>query len=271
VRAWIAAVVGGVAGAAAAAAFVALQPDAPAESSLDTSALTREIASLRDRLDRIERTAVSRSRPAVEPSAPPEEDDEYVHVGGWNRHSGRGSGRERPPAVPEAPPDLSKVSSEDLALEADDRHTHEFDISGAAKRYLELLSRATTPSDRRHWSIRLGDCYVRLNMQDKAMQAYRDCVDASTEDHDERVACMIALARHARASDPEGARRWIDRAFDLERGRTNSTARAMSADLARDAKDTPREMTELEWLVANAQGDVSAWTERLAGLRGERR
>jgi tetratricopeptide (TPR) repeat protein len=173
-----------------------------------------------------------------------------------------------------APADLSKVASADLALEADDRHANDFDISGAAKRYRELLARAGTPAELRHWHIRLGDCYFRLGMTEDAMREYRNCVDASTEDHGERVGCMIALAKNARTADPADARRWIDRALELEQGRSNRTVHEMAVFLARDASQTDVEVRELTWLVEHFPDEANAgagWKERISDLRGEKR
>jgi tetratricopeptide (TPR) repeat protein len=261
-RAWIAAVVGALAGAAAALAVVALRPETPAASLTDTSSLTREIAALRARIDRMQRAAAARPRVAAAPSSD-----------GGDAPGTSVGGRGGPSAGDGTRVDLSKVSSEDLALEADDRHARDFDISGAAKRYRELLSRAATPAERRHWSIRLGDCYVRLQRHDEAMEAYRACVDASTEDHAERVACMQALARDARASDLGAARRWIDRALDLDTGRADRTVHELCCDLARDADDAAVESRELDWLLANSPGlfERTQWKARLAELRGEKR
>ena len=268
VRAWIAAALGGVAGAAAAFGVVSLQTETPAPPPADTSSLTREIATLRERLDRVERGATARPRVPTEPPASwPSAETPDVPEG-----NGRWGGKR--PVAAETPADLSKVSSEDLAIEADDRHTHDFDISGAAKRYRELLSRAGTPAERRHWNIRLGDCYFRLQMWDESMRCYRDCVDASTEDHPERVGCMVALAKHDRTTDPAAARRWIDRALELSEGRSNRAVHEMAAFLARDADQSDVEIRELTWLVEHFPAEANAdagWKERIAELRGEKR
>jgi hypothetical protein len=269
VRAWIAAAVGGVVGAAATlVVVVALRPDTPAPPPVDAPALTREITSLRERLDRIERGSTLRLRPPTEPSAaPPVAEPEGISESNGSR------GRRDASVASETPADLSKVSSADLALEADDRHTHDFDISGAAKRYRELLSRASTPSDRRHWWIRLGDCYVRLHHQEEAVEAYRGCIDASTEDHIERVTCMNFLACRESGTNPAEGMRWIDRALELQSGRENRATHETAAGLARELGQADREAREIQWLLDHGGSpDADAnWRERLAELRGEKR
>jgi hypothetical protein len=267
VRAWIAAVVVGVAGFTASLVVYSRRTD-PAAPPPGDAALTRDIAALRERLDRLERSLAARSRVAAEPSA----SGPVAESEGAPERSGR-RGREGAPAAAETPVDLSKVSSADLALEADDRHAHDFDISGAAKRYRELLSRASTPSDRRHWNIRLGDCYVRLHHQEEAVEAYRACIDASTEDHIERVACMNFLACRESGSNPAEGMRWIDRALELESGRENRATHETAAGLARELRQADREVREIQWLLDHGGSpDADAnWRERLAELRGEKR
>jgi tetratricopeptide (TPR) repeat protein len=264
-RPFVAAVVGGAAVAAAALAVVALRAEPPAPPPADTSAMTREIAALRDRLDRLERIAATRPRVATEPPASPPV-AEQPDVPDWN---GRGS-RDAPVAEP-TPAELSKVSSADLALEADERHARDYDIAGALKRYRELLCRASTPADRRHWLIRVGDCYVRLRHEDEAAEAYRGCIDASTEDHPERVACMIYLARRESASNAAEAMRWLDRAEELESGRENHTVHELAADAARELRQTDREIREIQWLVDHHCSPADGWADRLALARGEKR
>lgn len=261
-----AALIGGLAGAAAAVVVsLAIRPQTETPAAPDAA-----VARLQAHVERLERSAAQRPR-AIEtagavvqpaPAVSPEESN------GRGRHDA-----ESPPPA-ETPVDLSKVATADLALDADERHARDFDIAGAAKRYRELLARGGTPSERRHWFIRLGDCYVRLNRTDEAMQSYRDCVDASTEDHEERVACMIALARHARTTDAATARRWIDRALELGEGRSNRTVHEMAVFLARDANQNDAEARELTWLVEHFPDEANAgagWIERIEQLRGGKR
>lgn len=265
-RAWIAAVLGGIAGAAATLVVIKLPPDAPAPLLDDHSKLERAIEAIQRRLDGREALehAGGGGLTPVSPVAEP-----VTEQPGVPESNGR-HGRQVAPAAPETPADLSKVSSEDLALEADDRHTNNFDISGAIKRYRELLSRASTPAHRRHCSIRLGDCYVRLHMDEEALRAYRDCVDASTEDHPERVACMITLARHEMATNAAEASRWIERALALETGRANETVHRLAADIARQQHDDAREIREIQWLIENVPHETGLGN-RLAELRGQKR
>jgi hypothetical protein len=267
-RPFVAAVVGGAAGAAATLAVVALRAAPPAPPPADTSAMTREIAALRDRLDRLERIAATRPRVATEPPASPPV-AEKPDVPDWT-----GRGPRDAPVAELTPADLSKVSSVDLALEADERHARDHDIAGALKRYRELLSRASTPADRRHWLIRMGDCYVRLQHADEAVDAYRGCIDASTEDHPERVACMIYLARRELAfANAAESLRWLDRAEELGSGRENKTVHDLAADAARALRQTDREIRELEWLAARSltESEHEGVSQRLAELRGEKR
>jgi hypothetical protein len=255
-RATIAAVAGAVAGAVLVGVLVTRLNDATPPAAQTSAApdpeMLRTLARIEARLDRLERRADA-ERHEVAPAASP-------------------VGAEEPAAdkaiVPVA--DFTKTSTADLALDADERHARDFDVAGAAKRYLELLARGGTPSERRHWFIRLGDCYVRLQHEDQAAQAYRDCVDASTEDHPERVACMISLARRQISADPAEALRWIDRALELKSGRDNETVHRLGADLASMRHDDAREIRDLDWLVENA-GAAPMWTSRLAELRGEKR
>jgi len=261
-----AAVVGALAGAIAATIVVTLRSPPPAAPD-ETAA--RAIAALTERLDRVERTAAQRPRATSVPAAEPPASAPQAGVPESN-------GRGRPDAPPPAETivDVSKVPSADLALEGDERWARDFDIAGAVKRYLELLSRGGTPSERRHWLIRLGDCYVRLQNDADAAKAYRECIDASTEDHGERVGCMIALARRARSTNPAEARQWIDRALELGEGRSNRTVHEMAVFLARDANQTDVEARELAWLVEHFPDEANAgagWTERIAQLRGEKR
>jgi tetratricopeptide (TPR) repeat protein len=291
-RAFAAAVLGGIVATAATLGVVALcgRPTAGDVSSDEEAA--REFERLRARIDRLERTAAQRSR-AGESSvpghlaAPASASDATGATGAaepaaarpdatvvWTRgrHDGdvpetNGRGGE---GTTSTPVDLSKVPSADLALEADERHARDFDIAGAAKRYRELLARGGTPSERRHWFIRLGDCLVRLQRDDEGAEMYRNCIEASNEDHGERVGCMIALARREQPSNPAEALRWLDRALELETGRGNQTAHELAAQTARVLRDEARETRELQWLVEN-RGASETWTTRLEELRGQRR
>lgn len=271
-RPLVAAVIGGLAGAVAALAVSAAM-NAPMDTPVaPDDSVARSVARLAARVDRLEREAALRPR-----SAPPAGLVPVPTPGGEPQEfNGRGRHDAETPAPPvaETPLDLTKVASADLALEADERHARDYDIAGAAKRYRELLARGGSPSERRHWSIRLGDCYLRLHRDDEAMAAYRDCVDASTEDHAERVACMIALARDARNRSPADARRWIDRALELSEGRSNRAVHEVAVFLARDANQADVEARELGWLVEHFPDEANAgagWNERIVQLRGEKR
>ena len=262
----IAAVLGGIVGSAVTLVATKIEPDAPAPPQLDPSRVKRAIEMIerrlggRDELDDAGGGGLSYVPPVAARAADaPEVPDS----------NGRTQGDE--PAVASAIVDFTKMTSEDLALEADERHTRDFDIAGATKRYRELLSRASTPSDRRHWSIRLGDCLTRLRNFDEAAQAYRNCVDASTEDHVERVACMVALARREQPTNLVEALRWTDRALELESGRMNVDVHLVSWEIARNLKQVDREIRELEWLTESAPYRLDAWSLRLAELRGEKR
>jgi len=261
-----AAVVGALAGAVAATIVVTLRSTPP---STPDEATARALAALEERVDRLERTAAQRPRATPAPAAEPAASAPQAVV---PESSGRG--RPDAPTPAETIADLSKVPSADLALESDERWARDFDIAGAVKRYRELLSRGGTPSERRHWFIRLGDCYVRLQNDAEAVKAYRECIDASTEDHDERIACMIALARRARSTNPAEARQWIDRALELGQGRSNRTVHELAVFLARDANQSDVEARELAWLVEHFPDEANAgagWNERISQLRGEMR
>lgn len=268
VRAIVAALVGGVAGAAVAAIVLANRPDSPPEPPRADEGVAGALARIEERVDRLEkrnevRTPRTGERP-VAASAPMPVAEVVPRSNG--RHP------RDTPAPPDA--DLSKVPSADLALEADERHARDFDISGAARRYRELLARGGSAAERRHWYIGLGDCYVRLNRIDEGMAEYRNCVDASTEDHAERVGCMIALARNARSTNPADARRWIDRALELGEGRSCRAVHETAVFLARDSNQTDVEIRELTWLIERFPDEADAgagWKERVAQLRGEKR
>jgi len=264
-RPLIAAVAGGVAGAAAAVLVLALRAPPPVATD-DTAA--RAVAQLGERLDRLERSAAQ--HPRVAPVAQVAATEPPAAAGGDVPDWG-GRGPRDAPSLPDTSVDVSKVATADLSLEADERWTRNEDVAGAAKRYRELLSRGGTPSERRHWLIRLGDCYVRLQHEDEAAQAYRDCVDASTEDHPERVACMIALARREERANAGEAVRWADRALVLESGRSNVDVHLLAWELAHSMKQVDREIRELEWLTKSAPYRLDSWSVRLAELRGEKR
>lgn len=264
-----AALVGGLAGAAATISVVVSRATPDQVPATPDPELLRALARIEARIERIERSTASRPREdlgpvrssqvPVPPAAPPET------PGGGDRPTA--------PAATDQMPGFSKIPSPDLALEADERYERDTDIAGAVQRYRELLSRGGTRSERMRWFIRLGDCYSRRSREDDAAQAYRDCIDASTEDCLERVLCMLALARHEREANPGEAQRWVERALATPTGEATAAAHKLAADFAREQQQEDREARELTWLIENEASDVQAriWKSRLAELRGEKR
>jgi len=265
-RASAAAVVGGVCGAVvAAAALVAGRPSAETPPATD-DASARTIAQLQARLERLERAAAQRPRSEAGVAVASTASPTSVPADDAPEHPGRVGPS---PAVVDGPADFSKTSTADLSLDADERHARNFDIAGAAKRYRALLDRGGSPAERRHWLIRLGDCLVRLHRDDEAATAYQGCIDASDEDHGERVGCMIWLARRALPTDAAATLRVVDRALLLETGRTNRTVHELGAEAAHALRQPDREIRELTWLVDTlpSDSDVDAWKRRIAALK----
>jgi hypothetical protein len=270
-RPLVAAVIGGLAGAVAALAVSAAMSSPMETPAAPDDAVTRTLARLAARVERLEHASEQRSR-ATEPAGlavSTASDPAPEEFSGPERRDAGTPALEQP----QTHEDLSKVASADLALEADERHMRNTGLAGATRRYRELLSRGGTPEERRRWFIRLGDCFYRLDHVDEAMQAYRDCVEASIEDHPERVACMLSLARHAGSESPDEALRWVDRAFEMESGREDAEVHRYSLSIAQETQDADRELRELTWLLDRRPADSRAkgWSDRLAELRGDTR
>lgn len=269
-RVWIAAVLGVALGAG----VVLVIFHGPAASSAPTGvgpSIATSLARIERRLDRLERAVSQRPAPTQAHAAGGLGDPDAIR----EVREPAATGHRDPAGAPDAAgagADLSRVSAIDLSLEADERWARDEDIAGAAKRYRELLSRGGSPSERRHWFIRLGDCYVRMHRADEGLKAYRECIDASTEDHVERVACILELARHERVTNLHEALRWIDAALALSSTRYDTDLHLLAADVARDSNRTDREAQELRWLVEHRPGDADPeWVKRLAELGDERR
>ena len=264
-----AALVGGLAGAAATITVVVSRATPDQVPATPDPELLKALARIEAGLDRVERSTASRPR---EDLGPDRSAQVPVPPAALPQTPGGGD-RPIAPAASDQLPGFSKVPSPDLSLEADERYERDTDIAGAVRRYRELLSRGGTRSERVRWFIRLGDCYSRRNREDDAAQAYRDCIDASTEDCVERVLCMLALARHEREANPGEAQRWVERALATPTGDAMAAAHKLAADFAREERQEDLEVRELTWLVENQASDPHArlWRSRLDELRGANR
>lgn len=161
-----------------------------------------------------------------------------------------------------------QLTTEDLEMEADERHDDsQRDNAGAVQRYRALLARGGTPAQTRRWSLRLGDCLIRLGRNEAAADAYLAAYRATApDDGGERMTALNGLVA---AAPPESALARIDEA--LRSGafpEYDMHLHQMAADSARNAGMTDRERADLTWLVENrAEWEPKfGWKQRLAAL-----
>lgn len=263
---------GGAAGwlAGSANAPTVARDDGPVAAAADANrvggaqALTTRMERLERAVDRLT-TALDRlpERTAASPAPPEDLPDGDA--------TPRRPGRAAPPSDAAQRPSRAgaweQIATDDLEMEADERHGGGTDSSGAVQRYRALLARGGTPAQVRRWSLRLGDSLIRLGRQEAACAAYQTAYEGAAQDEEgERLTALRGLFLNAK---PERALAWIDDA--LRSGTFPENAmdlHQMAADAASNAKMPDRQRAELTWLIENRATwePKFGWKKMLANL-----